>query len=103
MVSNQRRLMRSMDTTTKVSPHHSGVQRVPAPPAVGTGGSGDADILIDVRKRPADGLQLLALSFRVAARQLGDSGATGADVAVGIGHRSPSNWFVLRYTFVTHA
>ena len=26
-----------------------GVQRVPAPPAVGTGGTGDADVLIDVR------------------------------------------------------
>ena len=40
-----------------------GFQRVPAPPAVGTGGSGDADVLIDVRKRHAGGQQLLALGL----------------------------------------
>ena len=75
---------------------------MPAPPAVGTGGSGDADVLVDVRERHAGGQHLLALSFRVAARQIGDSGAAGADVAVGLGHRSPSNCCVLHYTFVTH-
>ena len=51
-----------------------GIQRVPAPPAVGTGGTGDTDVLIDVRKLHAGGQQLLALGLRVAARQLGDSG-----------------------------
>ena len=73
---------------------------MPAPPAVDPEGPG---ILIDVRERLAGSQPLLALGFRVAALQLGDSGATGADVAVGIGRRSPSNWFVLLYTFVTHA
>ena len=76
---------------------------MPAPPAVGPGGPGDADVLKDVRKRHTGGQQLLALGFRVATRQLGDSGAAGADVAVGLGHRSPSNWLLLHYTFVTHA
>ena len=52
---------------------------MPAQPAVGPGGPGDADVLKDVRKRHAGGLQLLALCFRVAARQLGDSRAAGAD------------------------
>ena len=80
-----------------------GVQRVPASPVVGTGNSGDADILIYVRKHHAGGQQLLALGFWVAARQLGDSGAAGADVPAGLGHRSSSNWWVLRYTFVTHS
>ena len=63
--------------------HHSqgvalsqpGVQGVPAPPAVGPRGPGDADILIYARKRHAGGQQLLALGFRVAVRQLADSGA----------------------------
>ena len=77
-----------------------GIQRVPASPAVGTG---DTDVLIDVRKLHAGSQQQLALGLRVAARQLRDSGAAGADVAVGLGHRSPSNWSTLRYTFVTHA
>ena len=94
----------------RVDGHHNqgvaldqmGVQRVPSPPAVGTGGSGNADVLIDVRKRHAGSHQLLALGLGVAARQLGDPGAAGADVAVGIGHRSPSNWHLLHYTFVTH-
>ena len=40
-----------------------GVQRVPAPPAVSTGGSGNAGVLKDVRKRHADSQQLLALGF----------------------------------------
>ena len=80
-----------------------GVQGVPAPPTVGTGGPGDADILIDARKCLAGSQQLLALGFRVAARQLGDFGATGADVAVGLGNRSPSNRCGLHYAFVTHA
>ena len=61
---------------------------MPGPPAVGTGGSGDADVLIDVRKRHAGSHQLLALGFRVAARQFGDSGAAGADVAVSLWHHS---------------
>ena len=56
--------------------------------AVGPGGPGDTDILIDVRKRHAGSQQLLALGFRVAARQLGDSGAAGTDVAVGLWHHS---------------
>ena len=76
---------------------------MPAPPAIGTGGSGDTDVLIDVRKRHAGGQHLLALGYRVAARHLGDSGAAGADVAVGLGHSSPSSWRLLLYTFVTHA
>ena len=67
----------------------SGVQRVPAPSAVGAGGSEDADVLIDVRKCHAGGQQLLALGFRVAARQLGDSGAAAADVAVCLGIALP--------------
>ena len=75
---------------------------MPAPSAVGAGGPGDADILIDLRKRHTGRQQLLALGFRVAARQLGDSGAAGADVAVGLWQRSSSNCWVLRYTFVTH-
>ena len=62
----------------------SGVQRVPAPPAIGTGGPGDADILIYARKRHAGSHQLLPLGFRVAARRLEDSGAAGADIAVGL-------------------
>ena len=33
---------------------------MPAPPAVGPGGSGDADVLVDVRKRHAGGQQQLA-------------------------------------------
>ena len=100
MVSSQRRPVRSMDTTTKVSPRanresrEGQARRLLVP--------GDADILIDVRKCHAGCPQLLALGFRVAARQLGDSGAAGADVAVGIGHRSPSNWCGLHYAFVTH-
>ena len=69
-----------------------GFQRVPTPPAVRTRGSGDADVLIDVRERHAGSQQLLAVGFRVAARQLGDSGAAGANVAKGLGYRSPSNW-----------
>ena len=75
---------------------------MPTTPAVGTGGSGDADVLIDVRKRHAGSQQLSALGFRVAARQLGDPVAAGADVAVGLGHPSPSNRLLLLYTFVTH-
>ena len=47
---------------------------MPVPPAVGTGVSGDADVLIDVRKRHAGSQQLLTLGFRVAARQLGRLG-----------------------------
>ena len=78
-----------------------GIQRMPAPPAVGIGGTGDTDVLIDVRKLCADSQQQLALGLRVAARQLGDSGAAGADVTVGLGHRSPSSWCGLHYTFVT--
>ena len=75
---------------------------MPRPPAVGAGGPGDADVLIDARKRHTGGQQLLALGLRVAARQLGDPGAAGVDIAVGLGHHSPSNWCVLRYSFVTH-
>ena len=79
-----------------------GVQRVLAPPAVCTGVSGDADVLIDVRKHHAGGQQLLALSSWAAVRQLGDSGAAGADVAVGLGHSAPSKRCGLHYAFVTH-
>ena len=75
---------------------------MPAPSDVGTAGPGDSDILIDVSKRHAGGQQLLALGFRVAARQFGDSGTAGADVAVGVGQSSPSSWRLLLYTFVTH-
>ena len=75
---------------------------MPSPPAVGTGGPGDADVLIDVRKLQAGSQQLLALGFRIAARQLGDPGAAGADVAVGLGQSFPSNWSELHYTFMTH-
>ncbi len=90
MVSSQRRPMRSMDTTTKVSPganqesSECQPRRLLVPEY--------ADILIDVRKDHTGGQQLLALGFRVAARQLGDSGAAGTDIAVGVGHRVPSNW-----------
>ena len=55
---------------------------MPALPAVGPGDPGDADVLIDVRKLCADSQQQLALGFRVAARELGDSGAAGPDVAI---------------------
>ena len=51
--------------------------------------------LIDVRKHHAGGQQLLALGFRVAARQLGDSGPAGADVSVDFGHRSPVQLVVI--------
>ena len=75
---------------------------MPRPPAVGTGGPGNADVPIDVRKRHPGRQQPLALGFRVAARQFGDSVAAGADVAVGLGYRTSFNWCVLLYTFVPH-
>ena len=53
-------------------------------------------------ERHAGCQQQLTLGLRVSARQLGDSEAAGANVAVGLGHRSPSNWYELLYAFVTH-
>ena len=50
------------------------------------------DVAHGVQPRRPGSQQLLALGFRVAARQLVDSGGAGADVAVGLGRRSPSNW-----------
>ena len=101
IVSSQRRLMRSA-----VNGHQNhgaawgqpGVQRVPAPPAVG---AGDADVLIDARKRHTVRQQLLALGFRVPARQVGDSGGwcrgsrrSRASLA--------SSWSGLHHTYATH-
>ena len=62
------------------------------------------DVAHGVQPHRPGSQQLLALGFRVAARQLMDSGAADIDVAVGLGRRSPSPsiWCLLRYTFVTH-